>query len=36
MSFFRFWSDLGMWNKFGLCAVGAAVIIVIIALLWPQ
>ncbi len=31
MSFMRFWSDLSMWNKFGLAAVGAAAVCAIIA-----
>jgi hypothetical protein len=28
----RFWSDLSMWNKYGLCAIGGAAIVAIIAL----
>ncbi len=32
MSLMRFWSDLNMWNKFGLAAVGAAFVLAIIAL----
>ncbi len=31
MSLMRFWSDLSMWNKYGIAAVGAAVLLVIIA-----
>ena len=31
MSLMRFWSDLNMWNKFGIAAVGAAVVLAIIA-----
>jgi hypothetical protein len=27
----RFWSDLSMWNKFGIAAVGAAAVLAIIA-----
>jgi len=26
----RFWSDLSMWNKYGLCAVGAVAIAALI------
>lgn len=33
MNFMRFWSDLSMWNKFGLAAVGGIAIAVVIALL---
>jgi hypothetical protein len=32
MSFLRFWSDLNVWNKYGISAVGALAIIAI--LLW--
>ncbi len=32
MGFMRFWSDLNMWNKFGLAAIGAAFVLAIIAL----
>ncbi len=32
MSLMSFWSDLNMWNKFGLAAVGAAFVLAIIAL----
>ena len=35
MNFLRFWSDLNMWNKFGLAAVGAIVIIAILVWLVP-
>ena len=28
----RFWSDLSMWNKYGIAAVGAAIVVAIIAL----
>jgi hypothetical protein len=35
MSLMRFWSDLSMWNKFGLAAVGAVVVVAIIALVLP-
>ncbi len=31
MSLMRFWSDLSMWNKYGIAAVGAAVVLTIIA-----
>ena len=31
MSLMRFWSDLNMWNKYGIAAVGAAVVVAIIA-----
>ena len=31
MSLMRIWSDLNMWNKFGIAAVGAAVVLAIIA-----
>ncbi len=34
MTFMRFWSDLSMWNKYGLCAVVAAAVIAVIAFLW--
>ncbi len=27
----RFWSDLSMWNKYGIVAVGAAVVVAILA-----
>jgi hypothetical protein len=27
----RFWSDLNMWNKYGLAAVGAVVVFAFIA-----
>jgi hypothetical protein len=27
----RFWSDLSMWNKYGIAAVGAAIVVAIIA-----
>ena len=26
----RFWSDLSMWNKFGLCFVAALAIVIVI------
>ncbi len=29
----RFWSDLRMWNKYGLCAIGGIAIAAIIAML---
>lgn len=29
MKVMKFWSDLNMWNKYGLCAVGAVVLIVV-------
>ena len=29
----RFWSDLSMWNRYGLCSVGAAAVVALIALL---
>ena len=32
MNFMRIWSDLSMWNKFGLAVVGAAIIIAVV--LW--
>ena len=32
MGFLRFWSDLNMWNKFGLAAVAAIVLIAL--LMW--
>ncbi len=35
MNLMRFWSDLNMWNKFGLAAIGAVVVIAIIALVLP-
>lgn len=35
MGFLRFWSDLNMWNKFGIAAVGAIAIVAIIAWLVP-
>ena len=35
MSLMRFWSDLSMWNKFGLAAVGAVAVFAIIALVLP-
>ena len=28
----RFWSDLSMWNKYGLCAIGGIAIAAIIAM----
>jgi len=31
MNVMRFWSDLSMWNKYGLAAVGGVVIAVLIA-----
>ena len=31
MNLMRFWSDLSMWNKYGLCAVGAATIFAFIS-----
>jgi len=33
MDFMRFWSDLNMWNKFGIAAVGGIVIILILGLI---
>lgn len=33
MSFMRFWSDLTMWNRFGLCAVAAIVLVLAILML---
>ena len=33
MDFMRFWSDLSMWNRFGIAAVGAIVIILVIGLI---
>lgn len=33
MNLMRFWSDLSMWNRYGLCAVGAAAVAAVIALL---
>lgn len=33
MNLMRLWSDLSMWNKFGLAAVGAIAIVVVIGLL---
>ncbi len=30
MSLMRFWSDLSMWNKYGIAFVGAAVVFAII------
>ncbi len=33
MNFMRFWSDLNMWNKFGLAAVAGAAVFAIIALI---
>jgi len=35
MGFLRFWSDLNMWNKFGIAVVGAVAIIGVIAWLLP-
>lgn len=35
MNFLRFWSDLSIWNKFGIAAVGAIVIIAIVVWLVP-
>lgn len=32
MDFMKFWSDLSIWNKYGIAAVGAVAIIAI--LLW--
>jgi hypothetical protein len=32
MGFMRFWSDLNMWNRYGLAAVGAVVVVAVIAL----
>ena len=32
MSLMRFWSDLSMWNKFGLAVVGAAVVLAVISM----
>ncbi len=32
MSLMSFWSDLNMWNKFGLAAVGGAFVVAIIVL----
>ncbi len=32
MSLMRFWSDLNMWNKFGIAAVCAAFVLAIILL----
>lgn len=33
MNLMRFWSDLSMWNKYGLAAVGAIAIAALIAYL---
>lgn len=33
MGFWRFWSDLSMWNKVGLTCIAAALVLVIIFLL---
>ena len=30
MNLARFWSDLSLWNKYGIAVVGAVVIIVIV------
>lgn len=35
MNFLRFWSDLSIWNKFGIAAVGAIAIIAIVVWLVP-
>lgn len=35
MGFLRFWSELNMWNKFGIAAVGAIVIVAIVVWLVP-
>lgn len=32
MGFMRFWSDQNIWNRFGIAAVGAIVVVAIIAL----
>lgn len=32
MNLMRIWSDLSMWNKYGLAAVGGVAILVIVAL----
>jgi hypothetical protein len=29
----RFWSDLSMWNRYGLAAVGAVVVFAVVVLL---
>lgn len=31
MDLMRFWSDLSMWNKYGLAAVGAVAVAVVVA-----
>lgn len=33
MNLMRFWSDLSMWNKYGLSAVGAVAIVAVIVIL---
>ena len=33
MNLMRFWSDLSMWNKYGLAAVGAIAVAAFIAFL---
>ena len=35
MGFLKFWSDLNMWNKFGIAAVGAIAIVALIVWLVP-
>lgn len=32
MNVLRFWSDLSMWNKYGIAAVGAVVVAVIVVI----
>ncbi len=35
MGFLKFWSELNMWNKFGIAAVGAIAIVAIVVWLVP-
>lgn len=32
MKLAQFWDDLSIWNKYGLCAVGAVVLLLLILL----
>lgn len=34
MKLMRFWSDLGMWNKYGLSAIGALVVLALILIVF--
>lgn len=33
MNLMRIWSDLSMWNKYGLAAIGGVVIVAVVAVL---